>query len=84
MPADTVPTLQPDKESRLDDSATRLIEATTSILAAAEQDGTTLSQVALARELRERGYRVGNDRLRWLVTTARAALGDGAQHSEAA
>jgi hypothetical protein len=72
MAADTVPTLQADKEPQLDDSAMRLIEATTPILAAAERDETTLSQVALARQLRECGYRVGNDRLRRLVTSARA------------
>jgi hypothetical protein len=45
-------------------SAVLLIEATATILAHAERDGVEISQAALARQLRERGYRVGNDRLR--------------------
>jgi Protein of unknown function (DUF2637) len=84
IPAEAVPSSLMDTAAQLNNPATLLIEATASILAAAESDGTSLSQAALARQLRERGYRVGNDRLRWLVTTARAALADDAQHSEAA
>lgn len=51
----------------------RLIEATTAIIDDADMDGSYLSQAALARKLRERGHRVANDRLRWLVAMARAA-----------
>jgi len=61
-----------------------LIEATASILADAERNGIDLSQAAMARQLRERGYRVGNDRLRWLVGTARAVLAENALDGEAA
>jgi hypothetical protein len=51
----------------------RLIEATAAILDDADRHDSYLSQAALARELRERGHRVANDRLRWLVAMARAA-----------
>jgi Protein of unknown function (DUF2637) len=84
MPAGATPAQPVETESETDASTTRLIEATAAILAAAERDGASLSQVALARQLRERGYRVGNDRLSWLVTTARAALTADTQHGETA
>lgn len=45
-----------------------LIEAATAVLRDAERNGDRISQAALARKLRERGHRVANDRLRWLVT----------------
>jgi hypothetical protein len=46
-----------------------LIATAAEILQGAERRGARLSQGALARELRERGYRVANERLRWLVAT---------------
>lgn len=73
-----------DTEPQVSEPSIRLIEATASILADAERDGISLSQATLARQIRERGHRVGNDRLRWLVTAARAALANKAQRSEAA
>jgi hypothetical protein len=65
-------------------SAVLLIEATAAILTNAERDGVEISQAALARQLRERGYRVGNDRLRWLITSARATLATNTTSTEAA
>jgi hypothetical protein len=65
-------------------SAVLLIEATAAILANADRDGIDISQAALARQLRERGYRVGNDRLRWLITSARTTLATNAACTEAA
>jgi len=69
---------------RVNKSTRLLIEATASILADAERDGIDLSQAAMARKLRERGHRVGNDRLRWLVATARAVLTANALDRDAA
>lgn len=54
---DTSGTLNPQPSK----STVLLIEATAAILANAERDGVDISQAALARQLRERGYRVGND-----------------------
>jgi hypothetical protein len=84
MPTDITIRPLPDEDRQPDSADTRLIEATATILANAERDGTSLSQAALARQLRERGHRVGNDRLHSLITTARAVLTDDTQHSEAA
>lgn len=47
-----------------------LIDAATEILHEAEGQ---ISQVALARKLRERGHRVANERLRWLVNAVQRA-----------
>ena len=44
-----------------------LIAAASEILRDANRQGSRLSQAALARKLRERGHRVANERLRWLV-----------------
>lgn len=44
----------------------RLVAAATRILAEAAQDGSRLSQTALAEKLRGQGYSIANDRLRWL------------------
>jgi len=46
-----------------------LIRAATEIL----QEGGQLSQATLAKKLRERGHRVANDRLRWLVSAVQRA-----------
>jgi Protein of unknown function (DUF2637) len=82
MPADPRAGLAPPPaEPQLNDHGARLVEATAEILAEAERDGTALTQSALARLLRERGLRVANDRLHWLVTTARA---ESTRHSETA
>jgi len=85
MPPDAMTRPTPDDaEPPFSEPPIRLIEATASILAEAEGGGTDLSQAALARKLRERGYRVANDRLRSLVRSARAVLADNAQRGEAA
>jgi hypothetical protein len=47
-----------------------LIEVATSIVAQARLRGDGLSQAALARQLRAEGYRIANDRLRWLATVS--------------
>jgi uncharacterized protein DUF2637 len=77
---DTSETLNPQPSK----STVLLIEATAAILANAERDGVDISQAALARQLRERGYRVGNDRLRWLIASARTTLATNAAGTEAA
>jgi Protein of unknown function (DUF2637) len=47
-----------------------LIEMATSLVAQAKLRGDGLSQAALARQLRAEGYRIANDRLRWLATVS--------------
>jgi hypothetical protein len=47
----------------------QLVEATKTIIRDAERDGVRLSQAALARQLRDRGHTVANERLRWLIAT---------------
>lgn len=49
-----------------DGDQARLIAAATRIVTTAAQNGTRLSQVALAEKLRGEGYGISNDRLRWL------------------
>lgn len=49
-----------------DEHHARLIAAATRIVAAATQDGSQISQAALAEKLRSQGYSISNDRLRWL------------------
>ena len=49
-----------------DDPDAQLITAATRIVADAGQDGTRLSQIALAERLRGQGYSISNQRLRWL------------------
>ncbi|GII96359.1 DUF2637 domain-containing protein [Sinosporangium siamense] len=46
----------------------QLVQAAHSILAEAEQSGVRLSQMDLAAQLRAQGYRIANERLRWLAT----------------
>lgn len=47
-----------------------LIAAATRIVAAARRDGVRLSHAALAAQLRAQGYRIANERLRWLSNEA--------------
>jgi hypothetical protein len=47
-----------------------LVEAASGILRGSEENGTPLSQAALARILRSRGLAIANDRLRWLMNAA--------------
>jgi hypothetical protein len=48
----------------------QLVEAASGILRDAEENGTPLSQAALARDLRSQGLAIANDRLRWLMNAA--------------
>jgi hypothetical protein len=47
-----------------------LIEMAASLVAQAKLRGDDLSQAELARQLRAEGYRIANDRLRWLATVS--------------
>jgi len=47
-----------------------LIELAAGLVAQARLRGDGLSQAALARQLRAEGYRIANDRLRWLATVS--------------
>lgn len=49
------------------DKDRRLIEAARAIVRDSNSKGTTLSQAALGRALREQGLSVANERLRWLL-----------------
>jgi hypothetical protein len=52
----------------------RLVGEADAIMRDAKRQGTRLSQAALARELRTRGHRIANERLRWLTVTAQTRL----------
>jgi hypothetical protein len=47
-----------------------LLDVATRIVAEARTAGGHLSQAALARQLRAHGYRIANDRLRWLASAS--------------
>jgi hypothetical protein len=47
-----------------------LVQAATAILRAAADKGNSLSQMALARELRAQGLAIANERLGWLIQAA--------------
>jgi Protein of unknown function (DUF2637) len=64
---------RPDPRRGLREQESRdgpLIEVATSIVARARLRGDGLSQAALARQHRAEGYRIANDRLRWLATVS--------------
>jgi hypothetical protein len=46
-----------------------LVEAARQIAAAAALDGIRLSQAALVEQLRQQGWSIANDRVRWLAAT---------------
>jgi hypothetical protein len=48
----------------------QLVQAASAILRAAESQGDSLSQAALARQLRARGLAIANERLGWLIQAA--------------
>lgn len=63
----------PRPQRRLREQESRdgpLIEAATDLVAQARCRGDGLSQAALARQLRAEGYRIANDRLRWLASVS--------------
>jgi hypothetical protein len=63
QPPATLPT-------RLSDRDRKLIRAASKILSAAEDKGTPLSQMVLARDLRAQGFAIANERLAWLMQAA--------------
>ena len=56
--------------ARLSDRDRELVRAASKILRAAEDKGTPLGQMALARELRAQGLAIANERLGWLMQAA--------------
>jgi hypothetical protein len=63
-PAATLPT-------PLNERDRQLVQAASAILRAAEDNGGSLSQIALARQLRAQGLAIANERLGWLIQAAR-------------
>ena len=49
---------------------TELVAAARRIVADTRHAGTRLSQIALAEKLRSEGYKVANNRLRWLAAVS--------------
>jgi hypothetical protein len=62
------PSLTP--AGHLNDRDRELVTIASAMVRDARAAGATLSQSELARQLRERGLRIANDRLRWLFSTA--------------
>jgi hypothetical protein len=56
--------------ARLSDRDRQRIQAASAILRDAEENGTPLSQTALARTLRAQGLAIANERLPWLIQAA--------------
>jgi hypothetical protein len=55
---------------QLNERDRQLVQAASAILRAAEDKGDSLSQMALARELRAQGHAIANERLGWLIQAA--------------
>jgi len=74
MPADApgIPATPP--RSALSGRDQQLVDDASTILRQASDQGIAVSQAALGRQLRAAGHTVGNDRLHWLMTTARTAI----------
>jgi len=64
--------LETSRQDDLDpgDRETELVAAARRIVADTRQAGTRLSQIALAEKLRSEGYKVANNRLRWLAAVS--------------
>jgi hypothetical protein len=56
--------------TQLNERDRQLVQAASAILRAAEDKGDSLSQTALARELRAQGHAIANERLGWLIQVA--------------
>jgi hypothetical protein len=66
------------------DRDTELVAAARRIVAGTRRDGTRLSQIALAEKLRSEGYKVANNRLRWLAAVSGLEAGqDGEPDAQA-
>jgi hypothetical protein len=56
--------------TQLNERDRQLVQAASAILRAAEDNGGSLSQTALARQLRAQGHAIANERLGWLIQAA--------------
>jgi uncharacterized protein DUF2637 len=56
--------------TQLNERDRQLVQAASAILRAAEDKGDSLSQMALARQLRAQGHAIANERLGWLIQAA--------------
>lgn len=74
------PPKAPDAPTAPEDRA--LIAAAVEILRDAKRDSTRITQGVLAKLLRERGHRVANNRLGWLMTAAQRAATTSAAPTE--
>ena len=72
-------TSQQEDDPDAGDRDAELVAAATRIVADARQDGTRLSQIALAEKLRREGYTVANNRLRWLAAVSGLEAGQDAE-----
>jgi hypothetical protein len=63
-------TSQQEDDPDAGDRDAELVSAARRVVADARQAGTRLSQIALAEKLRGEGYKVANNRLRWLAAVS--------------
>jgi hypothetical protein len=63
-------TSQQEDDPDAGDRDAELVSAARRVVSAARQAGTRLSQIALAEKLRGEGYKVANNRLRWLAAVS--------------
>jgi hypothetical protein len=56
--------------TQLNERDRQLVQAASAILRAAQDNGGSLSQAALARQLRAQGHAIANERLGWLIQAA--------------
>jgi hypothetical protein len=56
--------------TQLNERDRQLVQAASAIVRAAAEKGDSLSQMALARELRAQGFAIANERLGWLIQAA--------------
>jgi hypothetical protein len=77
---------EPETSQREDDPDpgdrdTELVAAARRIVAGTRHAGTRLSQIALAEKLRGEGYKVANNRLRWLAAVSGLEAGQDGEPS---
>jgi Protein of unknown function (DUF2637) len=72
-------TRQQDDDPDPGDRDAELVAAARRIVADARNDGTRLSQIALAEKLRSEGYKVANNRLRWLAAVSGLEAGQDSE-----
>jgi hypothetical protein len=64
------PAFRTHLDRRADGGGDPLIDSAVRIVAQARQQGVRISQAELARQLRAEGYRIANDRIRWLAAVS--------------